>query len=75
MVGIAVGKLSTKYFLEKFGTIPEGVNFGVKGTTVGNLLEANGVAITPMSGKEKSRRELSRLLTQATINLSCWGIK
>ena len=75
VVGIAVGKLSTKYFLEKFGTIPEGVNFGVKGTTVGNLLEANGVAITPMSGKEKSRRELSRLLTQATINLSCWGIK
>ena len=74
VVGIAVGKLNTQFFLSRYGSIPEGSNFGIKGTIAGNLLEANQVKVVPANQEKLQTSDLSNSLVQATINLRCLGV-
>ncbi len=70
-VGVAVAKLDLETIVEKYGVVPEGTNFGVKGSAVGNLLEASGVALTAKSSRKLTSKELARKLTNSTVYVSC----
>ena len=43
VIGVAVAKAGIFYFLEKFGTLPENMNFGIKPSVVKTFLQSNGV--------------------------------
>jgi len=70
-VGVAVAKLDLETIVEKYGVVPEGTNFGVKGSAVGNLLEASGVALTAKSSRKLTSKELASKLTNSTVYVSC----
>ncbi|MDC1322056.1 trypsin-like peptidase domain-containing protein [Pseudomonadales bacterium] len=70
-VGVAVAKLDLETIVKKYGVVPEGTNFGIKGSAVGNLLEASGIAITPKSSNKITSTQLARKLTNVTVYVSC----
>ncbi len=72
VLGVAVAKVSAKYILEKFNTIPENVNFGIKSSVVRNFLESNGVTLEKPITEKISRSELSKKIIDNTVFLSCW---
>ena len=72
IVGVAVAKLDAKYTLDNFGVIPENTNFGIKASAVKNLLEGNQVPLKTPNTELISKRDLSRLVTDGTVYLTCW---
>lgn len=70
-IAIAVSKLSAAYAVKNFGSVPEGVNFAVKGSVVGSLLRANNIPLSPLSGNAISVADLSKKLTNSTVKLNC----
>jgi S1-C subfamily serine protease len=68
VLAIAVSKLDAEYALKTFGSLPESVNFGIKGGLVKSFLVANNVAVTqsPLADKK-----LGQLLTETTVKLNC----
>ena len=71
VIGVAVSKADTAFFLEEFDAIPENVNFGVKSSVVLNLLDANGVNIKPPNTENLTTKTLGQKITKATLYLSC----
>lgn len=72
VIAVAVSKLDAKYMLDNYGVIPENINFGVKSSAVRNLLEANRVTLKSPSDEIMSNRELSTIVSDGTVYLSCW---
>ncbi len=72
VVGVAVSKLDHKAVLEKFGVLPENINFGIKSSTVLNFLKANSVPTIPPNSIEVSSEDIGRNAIKGTLLLTCW---
>lgn len=72
VIGVAVSKLDADYVLEKFGTLPENTNFGIKASIVKELLTANGVKFSTGGEAKISNSDLGLLISNGTVFLSCW---
>ena len=70
VVAVAVAKLDAGFVLENFGVLPENTNFGVKVSTLKSLLDARSVYYE--IGKDESSGNLSQLITNGTVFLTCW---
>jgi hypothetical protein len=68
VLAIAVSKLNAEYALKTFGSLPESVNFGVKGGVVKSFLRANGVSVSESS---LDTGKLGQILSEATVKLTC----
>ena len=72
VIGVAVAKLDVEYALEKFGSIPENTNFGIKSSVVKSILDSYGV-LTPVSNPAPlSKTDLGRRISRGTYYISCW---
>ena len=71
VVGVAVAKLSAKYMLENYGSIPENTNFGVKINLVKNILESNNIKILSENKTTISKSELAKRVSTGTYYISC----
>jgi S1-C subfamily serine protease len=71
VVGVAVAKLDYVNSLERFGAIPENINFGVKATTLLNLIHSQGFPVEPASYKAITKKKLGKVLTDATHLITC----
>ena len=71
VVGVAVAKADVEYFMKKFDSIPENINFGVKSSVVLNLLSGNGIEIQLPNTEELSTKVLGKQISSATLYLSC----
>jgi S1-C subfamily serine protease len=72
VVGIAVAKLDYAQIIERFDTIPENTNFGIKASVATNILAANNVQFNDANRLPLSQAGLGELLTNATVYLGCW---
>ncbi len=72
IVAVAVAKLDAKYMFDNFGIIPENTNFGVKASSVRQLMEGNGIPLKSPSIESISRQDLSKQTTDGTVLLTCW---
>jgi S1-C subfamily serine protease len=71
-IGIAVAKLDLAQFIEAYQTVPENVNFGIRASVAGNLLDANNVVALQPSSSPLSQQALGRRITDGTVYISCW---
>lgn len=71
-VAVAVGKLDLEFFVRRYGVVPEGTNFGVKGSVVGNILQSLGIESVEARESKPSKQAFARLLDDATVLLSCY---
>ena len=72
VIGVAVAKLDVEYALEKFGSIPENTNFGIKSSVVKSILDSYAV-LTPVSNPAPlSKTDLGRRISRGTYYISCW---
>lgn len=72
VIGVAVAKLDMKYALNKFGSIPENTNFGVKSNVVGSMLDSNGVKSPKPNPDVINKSELGKRILNGTYYISCW---
>ena len=72
VIGVAVATLDIEYALDRFDTIPQNTNFGIKANIVSNLLSSNGVETSRPSAGPIQTTQLGQLATNATYYLSCW---
>ena len=72
VVGVAVGKLDVKKAFERFGALPENINFGIKTSLVKAVLDSKNVSPPSPNQSTISKTELSRIITDGTYFLSCW---
>jgi S1-C subfamily serine protease len=72
VVGVAVATLDIEYALDRFETIPQNTNFGIKANIVSNLLSSNGVETSRPNTSSIPTTQLGQLATNATYYLSCW---
>ena len=73
LVGVSTYILDKEYFTKKFGSIPENSNFGVKTSTLRNLLNSIDKDIkkrTVLSNK-KTNTELGKILLDTTYKVLC----
>ena len=72
VVGVAVSKLDAKYMFENFGSIPENTNFGIKSSTVRNILDSNDVNNPSPNQSTISKSLLGKMISNGTYYISCW---
>jgi len=70
--GVAVATLDIQYAIERFDTIPQNTNFGIKANIVSNMLSSNGLRAKGPNTQPMSTTQLGTLATDATYFLSCW---
>ena len=75
ILGVAVAKLALGPILEKFGTIPENTNFGIKGSVLKTFLKSNNVQFKEGGSNTEASSTMEELATAATFYLSCWMTK
>jgi S1-C subfamily serine protease len=71
LIGVAVASLDQQAILERFGSIPQNTNFGIKSNVLANLLSSNNLSIQMPITEELTPVELGQLLTDATVYISC----
>lgn len=73
LIGVSTYILDKSYFIEKYGSIPENSNFGVKTSTLKNVLNSidNINFKSSNSNSQKSNQELSNLLVNSTYKVLC----
>ena len=64
VVGVAVSKISDEGV--------ESFNFGIKTSILKSFAKANGIKFLPENNKLMPKKELGKLITEATIYLDCW---
>lgn len=72
VVGVAVAKLDVEKSFERFGAIPENVNFGIKLSSLKTFLDDHSVNYKIGDDLEIKNSDLGKLATDATVLLSCW---
>ena len=72
IVGVVVSQLNKMKFGERFGSIPENVNFGIKASTVRQFLNASGLP-SKWSKRSKSMttKELAKIAKSQTVMVVC----
>lgn len=73
VVGIAVAKLDVRSVLRAVGSLPENTNFGIKISNLKSLLKKEKVQYEIGSGGSLSGRQLGKLVSAATVYISCLG--
>ena len=72
VVGVAVSKLDAKYMFDNFGSIPENTNFGIKSSTVRNILASNDVDNPSPNQNTISKSLLGKMISNGTYYISFW---
>ena len=72
VIGVAVAKLDITKIVEDFGALPENTNFGIKASTLLNLLKSHEIPLAKEVKKEIKSRELSKNAAEGTVFLTCW---
>jgi S1-C subfamily serine protease len=72
IVGVVVAQLNKMKFAKNIGSIPENVNFGIKGSTVRQFLTSSGLP-TKWSKRSKrmNTRELAKIAKNQTVMVVC----
>jgi serine protease Do len=72
IVGVVVAQLNKMKFAKNIGSIPENVNFGIKGSTVRQFLTSSGL---PTKWSQRSKRmntkELAKIAKNQTVMVVC----
>ena len=73
LIGVSTYILDKSYFIEKYGSIPENSNFGVKTSTLKSVLNSidNLNIKSKNSNSQKSNEELSNILVNTTYKVLC----
>jgi len=73
LVGISTYILDKEYFIKKFGSIPENSNFGVKTSTLKNLLNSidKDLEKQKVQYSKKNNMELGEMLLNTTYKVLC----
>jgi S1-C subfamily serine protease len=72
IVGVVVAQLNKMKFAKTIGSMPENVNFGIKGSTVRQFLTSSGLP-TKWSKRSKrmNTRELAKIAKNQTVMVMC----
>jgi uncharacterized protein len=72
IVGVVVAQLNKMKFAKTVGSMPENVNFGIKGSTVRQFLTSSGLP-TKWSNRSKrmNTRELAKIAKNQTVMVVC----
>ncbi len=72
IIGVVSSKLSERYMLEHFGSIPQNVNFAIKASIAQSFLDANRVeyARAP-SGAELKPADIGERAQRVTLQIEC----
>ncbi len=72
IVGVVVAQLNKRKFEKMIGSMPENVNFGIKGSTVRQFLTSSGLP-TKWSNRSKrmNTRELAKIAKNQTVMVVC----
>ena len=62
---------ATFIWMEDYGVVPEGTNFGIKSNVVINFLESNNINLVDVNTKELSKERLGKTITDGTYYISC----
>ena len=65
VVGVAVANYGKKEGVESF-------NFGIKSSTLKTFAKANELTFQSPNYRDLSNKDLSKLITEATVYLECW---
>lgn len=71
LVGVTVAKLDAISVFQKYGSIPENINFAVKLANVKNLLNAHSVSYITASDSIKNKRKISGIVNDSVVYISC----
>ena len=72
VVGVAVAKLSATNKKNKYTSLPEGMNFGIKASMVRSFLESNNIRLSEPNAYPIPTTKLGKLISNSTYYLSCW---
>ncbi len=72
VVGVAVSRLDKIRVFEKFGSIPENTNFGIKSSVIKSILDSQGIPPLKPRNTSISKTALGSLIADGTYYLSCW---
>jgi S1-C subfamily serine protease len=73
LVGVVVAKLDGVRMASLTGTIPENVNFAIKGEEARSFLRGHGVGVvTASSGKDLATDVIAEQGLRYTVRLECW---
>ncbi|MBE9553590.1 MAG: serine protease [Proteobacteria bacterium] len=74
VVGVSVAMLDSHVVHEQTGTLPQNVNFAVKGSVLRMFLHAHGVKFnTVRAGPSADRRKMAKRATKALFAIQCWA--
>lgn len=75
VIGVAVARLSDRAIMAATGTIPQSVNFAVRGQVVESFLLENGIVVERLPATESSRelREIAQEMQRAVFPILCYG--
>jgi len=74
VVGVSVAMLDSDIVHEQTGTMPQNVNFAVKGSVLRIFLDAHGVEFSAVSAKPSmDRRKMAKNVTRALFAIQCWA--
>ena len=73
LVGVTVSKLNAALVYEKFGALPENINFGVKLSSVKNLLNAHGIKYQTRNASLSIKEDISKIMNESVVYISCYG--
>lgn len=73
VVAVSFAKLSLRYGVDVYGAIPENTNFGIKASSVRNLMEGSGVPLAEPGVSVFDSRLLAETTSKGVVLLSCWS--
>lgn len=73
VVGVSVAMLDSDVVHEQTGTMPQNVNFAVKGSVLRMFLNAHGVKFnTARTAPSQDRRKMAKKVIKALFAIQCW---
>ena len=72
IVAVAVEKLDYKKGLKDFGVVAGNTSFGIKASSVRNIMRGNNLISKTPTKKQINTSELLSLAKEATVHLTCW---
>ena len=74
LIGIAVAKANTEYFIEKYGVIPDDINFAIKTNILKTMMEANNISQENNTKlmEASSGADVFKIANPSTLYLTCY---
>jgi S1-C subfamily serine protease len=74
VVGVSVAMLNSEFVQKETGSLPQNVNFAVKGSVLRTFLSAHGIQIKPVpAANSRDRPTMARMVTKALFAIECWA--